>query len=375
VGDAFAGGLDADSEGEEGKYYLWSEAEIDAALMGTFSARFKQVYGVTRDGNHMGRTILRRLGNPAPAGEADEVLITKQLQMLLAARGKRVAPLRDDKVLADWNGLAIAALANAGMVFERPDWIEAAIAAFDYVVKNLGEGERLSHSFAGGKRGANGFADDYANMARAAVQLAEVTGEPRFVEAAAGWVRTLNDFFWDEAKGGYAFTPSDGEPLIVRIRTVYDNPAPSANGTMMAILTRLAILTGEGAYAARANALVQAMGDEINRSLVSAGAFLNGIEVFGSALQILVIGHKGNARTQELLRTVWGKALPNRLVTQIEPGDPLPAGHAATGQGMQGGQPTAYICQRNLCSTPITSAVTLSQALTLPPQQRQVANG
>jgi hypothetical protein len=92
-------------------------------------------------------------------------------------------------------------------------------------------------------------------------------------------------------------------------------------------------------------------------------------------LQLLVIGHKGNARTQELLRTIWGKALPNRLVTQIEPGDPLPPGHIATGQGMQGGQPTAYICQRNMCSPPITSAVTLSQALTLPQQQRQVANG
>jgi uncharacterized protein YyaL (SSP411 family) len=117
------------------------------------------------------------------------------------------------------------------------------------------------------------------------------------------------------------------------------------------------------------------MGDEANRNFISAGAFLGGIEYFGSALQILVIGHKGNARTQELLRTVWGKALPNRLVTQIEPGEPLPPGHAVTGQGMQGGQPTAYICQRNVCSPPITSAVTLSQALTLPPQQRQVANG
>jgi uncharacterized protein YyaL (SSP411 family) len=117
------------------------------------------------------------------------------------------------------------------------------------------------------------------------------------------------------------------------------------------------------------------MADEVNRSFISAGAFLSGIEYFGSALQILVIGHKGNARTQELLRTVWGKALPNRLVTQIEPGEPLPPGHAASGQVMQGGQPTAFICQRNVCSPPITSAVTLSQALTLPPQQRQVANG
>ncbi len=375
VGDGFASSLDADSEGEEGKYYLWSEAEIDAALVGTFSARFKQVYGVTRDGNYSGRNILRRLGNPAPASEADEALIARQLQMLLAARDKRVKPLRDDKLLADWNGLAIAALANAGMVLERPDWIAVAIAAFDHVVKILGDGARLYHSAANGVRGSHGLADDYANMARAALQLLEVTGDERFLEPAKKWTDTLNDQFWDEAKGGYAYTPADADPLIVRPRTIYDSPTPSANGTMLTVLTRLAILTGEGAYGQRANALVGALGDEVNRIFMQAGAFLNGIEYFASGLQILVIGHKGNSRTQELLRTVWGKALPNRLITQIEPGETLPEGHVATGLGMEGGQSAAYICQRNMCSTPVTSAVTLSQALTLPPQQRQVANG
>jgi uncharacterized protein YyaL (SSP411 family) len=256
VGGAFAAGLDADSEGEEGKYYLWTEAEIDAALVGTFSARFKQVYGVTRDGNYMGRSVLRRLGNPAPAGEADEALIARQLSMLLTARDKRVRPQRDDKVLADWNGLAIAALANAGMVFERADWIDAAISAFDYVVDNLGEGERLSHSFAGGVRGVSGFSDDYANMARAALQLLETTGDRRFLEPAIQWVRTLNDYFWDEARGGYAFTAGDAQKLIARPRTLNDTPAPSANGVMLTVLTRLAILTGDAAYGTRANALV-----------------------------------------------------------------------------------------------------------------------
>jgi uncharacterized protein YyaL (SSP411 family) len=373
VGDGFASSMDADSEGEEGKFYLWSEAEIDAALVGTFSARFKQVYGVTRDGNHAGRNILRRLGNPAPASEADEALIARQLQMLQAARDKRVKPLRDDKLMADWNGFAIAALANAGMVFERPDWIAVAIAAFDHVVKTLGDGDRLYHSAASGKRGSHGLADDYASMARAALQLLEVTGDQRFLQPAIAWTNTLNTFFWDEAKGGYAITPSDADPLIVRPRTIYDSPTPSANGIMMTVLTRLAILTQDAAFGQRAGTLMAAMGDEVNRVFVSAGAFLGGIEYYASGLQILVIGHKGNSRTQELLRTVWGKALPNRLVTQIEPGEALPAGHVASGLGMEGGQPTAYICQRDMCSTPVTSAVTLSQALTLPPQQRQVA--
>ncbi len=139
--------------------------------------------------------------------------------------------------------------------------------------------------------------------------------------------------------------------------TINDGPAPSANGTMLMVLTRLAILTGEGAYATRANTLIQAMGDEATVRSSPPGPSSTASSIFASALQILVIGHKGNARTQELLRTVWGKALPNRLVTQIEPGDALPPGHPATGQTMQGGQPTAFICQRNVCSTPFTSAV------------------
>src|SRR5262249_40767883 len=142
---------------EDGKYYTWSEAEIDAALVGTFSARFKQVYGITRDGNMMGRNLPRRLGNPPPANDADEALLARQREMLFAIREKRAKPLRDDRVLTDWNGLAIAALARAGKVFDRPDWIEAAIQAFDGVVRTQGgAGNTLSHV-----PGSTGMAEDY----------------------------------------------------------------------------------------------------------------------------------------------------------------------------------------------------------------------
>jgi uncharacterized protein YyaL (SSP411 family) len=371
VGDVFAAGLDADSEGEEGKFYLWSEAEVDAALMGTFSARFKQVYGVTRDGNHLGRNILRRLGNPQPTQEADEALLTRQREMLLAARGKRVRPARDDKVLTDWNGLAIAALANAGAVFERGDWIAAAVAAFDQILRDMGEGDRLAHAAFDGRTTAPGFADDYANMARAALVLWEVTGEVRFLEKARAWTAVMDAMFWDGEKGGYCYTPADGERLIVRTRMVADQPSPAANGTMLTVLSRLASLTGEESYYRRAAELTGAFGDEVNRIFAACGTFLTGVEYFGTGLEIIIVGHKGNARTQELVRTVWSKALPNRLLRQLEPGEALPPGHPATGQGMQNGQPTAYLCQRGQCSTPITSAVTLAQVLTLPMQQQQ----
>ncbi len=368
-GGAFAAGLEAESEGEEGKYYLWSEAEVDAALAGTFVQRFKTVYGVTRDGNHMGRNILRRMGHPQPQlSEADDALLAKQRSLLLAARDKRTPPRRDETLLADWNGLAISALAQAGAALDRADWISAAIAAFDDVVRILGEGDRLYHAANGGVRGAAGFADDYALMARGALHLWEVTGETRFLDAAKGWAATMNDHFWNAEKGGYCTTADDAETLMIRSRVLYDQAVPAANGIMIWVLTRLGLVTGDGAYGTRARALLDAFAGEYARAWASCASYINSLEAFSTGFQVVVVGPRQNPRTQELVRAIWGKALPNRLVYVVESGELLPTGHPAFGKAMQNGAPTAYLCQRDICSPPITSAVTLSQALTLPPR-------
>jgi uncharacterized protein len=366
---AFAAGLEAESEGEEGKFYLWSEPEIDAALSGTFAQRFKQVYGVTRDGNHMGRNILRRMGHPQPQiSPADEALLAKQRDLLLAAREKRVHPARDETLLADWNGLAISALAQAGAALDRADWVQAAVTAFDTVVKALGEGDRLYHSANKGIRGASGYADDYTMMARAALHLWEVTGETRFLEAARRWTETLNQHFWNAEKGGYCTYADDAEPLLVRARVLYDQAVPSANGTMTWVLTRLGLVTGEGSYGDRARALLDSFADEYARAWASCASYVNSLENYVTGFQVVIVGPRNNPRTQELIRAVWGKALPNRLVFVVDSGEALPLAHPAFGKGTQNGAPTAYICQRNTCSAPITSAVTLSQVLTLPPR-------
>ena len=366
---AFAAGLEAESEGEEGKYYLWSEAEVDAALTGTFAQRFKAVYGITRDGNHLGRNIPRRMGHIQPQlSQADDVLLAKQRGLMLAARNKRVAPARDETLLADANGLAISALAQAGAALEHPDWVLAAIKAFDAVVKTLGDDDRLYHAANGGKRGVSGFADDYALMARAALHLWEVTGEQRFLDAAKRWVATLDTHFWNAEKTGYCTSADDAEQLIVRQRVLYDQATPSANGTMIWVLTRLGMITGEGIYGERARAMLEGFADEYGRAWATCATYINGLENFATGAQIVIVGPRNNPRTQELIRTVWGKALPNRLLYVVETGEALPTGHPAFGKGMQNGAPTAYLCQRNICSVPITSAVTLSQALTLPPK-------
>ena len=376
TGDGFAAGQGGGSqdESETEKYYLWSEAEIDAGLVGTFSARFKQVYGVTRDGNLNGRNILRRLGNPAPAGEADQALLARQRDMLLQIRDRRTAPLRDEMLLADWNGMTIAALARAGVVFENPEWVSAAILAFDHVRKTLGDGDTLYHSAVNGQRGAPGFADDYAHMARAALQLWEVTGEEKYLSAASKWVKVLDDKFWDNERGGYCYTASDADPLVVRPRTIFDTATPSANGTLLTVLTRIAFISGNVEYMNRASTLAATFGDEMNRMLNLTGTFITGIEYLANALMVVVVGHKGHGRSQELVRAFWGKNVPNALLVQIEPGQKLPDGHPLTGKGMEGGQPTAYVVQQGRVSAPITSAQILAQGLTLPyqmPQQQQ----
>ncbi len=373
VGDAFASSMDADSEGEEGRCYTWTEAEIDAALMGTFVQRFKDAYGVRREGNFQGgRTILHRFGRlPFPLSDADEALLKKQRELLLATRAKRVPPMRDDKVLADWNGMMIAALAHAGFVFRNPDWLDTAVKAFDFVVAALGDGDRLYHSWRAGKRGYTGFADDYVQMAQAGFALWEATGEKRFLDRAKAWVYTLNEHFWDTQHGGYFYTADDSEPLIFRARMVFDQNAPSGNGVMAGLLAQLYLVTADQAYRDRGNALIQAFSGEVARTFISMGSYLNGLDITLAGFEIVIIGPRSHPKTQELIGAVMGRSLPNRTLHVVDSSGDLPAAHPAFGKVMENGQPTAYICQRLTCSAPIANPVTLSQVLQLPPVRTQ----
>ena len=373
-GGGFATSIEAGAEGiDQGAYYLWSEPEIDAALMGTFVAKFKTAYGVTRDGNFNGKMVLQRLntGVPYPQSDADEALLVKQRELLAKVRGQRPRLKRDDKVLTDANGLTITALANAGGAFQNTAWIQAAIEAFEFVVRAMGDGDRLYHSWIGGKRGAPGFADDYAQMARAAIALYEAAGDGRYLEFAKRWTRVLNTHFWDNDRGGYCFTADDADTMIVRARMVFDQPAPTGNSVMLRVLTCLMMATGDTSYSDRINALVNAFSGEAQRVFISMPSYFAGLEFAVTALQLVVIGPPNSPKTHELASAILGCALPNRFLTVMAPGDPFPDGHPMAGRQMQNGQPTAYICQRGQVSSPVTNAVTLAQMLQLPVQQRQ----
>ena len=375
VGDAFASSIDADVNGEEGSYYLWTEAEIDATLMGTFSQRFKEVYAVRSQGGFNGKNIISRTGGfPYPLADADEALLKRQRELLLAARAQtRTAPLRDDKVLTDCNGMMIAALANAGMAFPNPAWVAAAAKAFAFVVKTLGEGDRLYHSWRDGKRGHMGFADDYAHMARAALSLWEATCDKQYLDRAKHWTLVLNEHFWDAQMGGYCQTADDDVPLLHRVRSAFDGSSAGANGTMVGVLARLYLATGDTSFRDRASNLITAFAGELGRSVLAMGTYLNGLETLLAGLQIVIVGPKDSSKTQELIGAVMGRSLPNKLLMVASPDESLPETHPAHGKRMENGQPTAYVCQHQNCSAPITNAVTLSQVLQLPQRPPQNA--
>jgi uncharacterized protein len=352
----FASSLDADSEHEEGKFYVWSEAEIDSVL-GDRAPLFKRFYDVTAEGNWEGRTILNRMNSPAPADAETERELALCRDLLFRARTGRVRPGWDDKVLADWNGLIIAAMANAGLVFERLDWIDTARTAFDFVCKQMTAPDgRLLHSWREGRARHPASVDDYANLCRAALALYEATGEDDLVSEARSWVANLDRHYWDPADGGYFFSADDTQALIARVKTAADSAVPAGNGTLVGVLTRLAILTGDDTCRRQAEAIVETFSGELARSFFPLATLLNNAEVLAEPLQIVVVGARGESAFDSLRRAVYTVSLPNRVVLSLPPGRELPTDHPAHGKGLVDGRAAAYVCVGPVCSLPLTDA-------------------
>jgi uncharacterized protein len=373
-GGAFASSIDADSEGEEGKFYVWTEAEIDE-LLGKDAMLFKQVYDVRPEGNWEGRTILHRLRVMSPLPPVQEGKLNALREKLFVARAKRVRPTRDDKVLADWNGLMIYGLVQASDALNRVDWQAAAVKAFWYIADKMGsatEGQldSLAHSSRDGKLGVAGLADDYANMSRAAIALYEITGHQPYLDKAIRWVNTLNNRFWRMDIGGYALTPEDGDPLIVRVRSVADQAVPSVNGTMMHVLARLNVLTGDPMHAERFSVLTQAFAEDARRQLISAATYLNGFDAILRAISIVIVGQRNDAGVAAFRDVFRRMSVPNKVVQIVAPGEALYEGHPANGKGQVDGKVTVYMCAGQTCSPPITDPNQLELQLktrTMPP--------
>jgi uncharacterized protein len=359
-GGGIASTLDADSEGEEGKFYVWTEDQIDAVL-GADAPMFKRAYDVTPDGNWEGHTILQRT-----AVAADEALLTRCRAMLLAERAKRIRPGWDDKVLADWNGMMIAALADAGAAFDQPQWIAIAERAFAFVRDTLGADGRLKHSWRNGQLNRAGLLDDHAQMARAAMMLHDVTGVARYLDDAKTWVAACERHFRDAAHGGFFLTAEDADGLIVRTRHAHDNATPSGNAVLAEVCARLWLATGAEGYRYIATDIIDAFAGELARNFFPLATLLNAFETLVRAPQIVIVGDAAAAETQALRRAAFEAPQPDRVLSQIAPDAALPVSHPAHGKGMVQGRATAYVCIGTACSLPITAPQDLASALAAP---------
>jgi uncharacterized protein YyaL (SSP411 family) len=359
---AFASALDADSEGVEGKYYVWNEAEIDS-LLGTDSSLFKQAYDVTPQGNWEGTTILNRSKASELGSEASEAKLAECRAKLLAVRALRTPPGRDDKVLADWNGLMITALANASAVFDNPSWLDHAKAVFSFVTNNMEIGGGLRHVWCAGRAPHAAILDDYANMTRAALALFEVTGDRGYLAKAETWVNTVDRHYWDEAGGGYFLSAAETKDVISRPKTVADNATPSGNAIMAEVLARMFHLTGNEVYRQQADHLIHLFSGENPQYLFTIPSLLSSFEFLASATQIAIIGDSGDPETHKLRNTVFSAGVPVKIVSLLTPGQPLPPIHPARDKAPVEGRPTAYVCVGSTCDLPVTDPVELRRRL------------
>jgi len=376
---ALAASLDADSEGEEGKFYVWQPAELDAILGpedGEFAAR---AFGVTKAGTfERGASVLQRRAEPADPADADR--LARVGDALLAARASRVRPARDDKVVASWNGLAISALAECGLLFGRPDFTEAALDAAALLATVHLAGGRLVRTSRDGTAGSTaGALEDYACVAEGLLTLSGVTGEARWVELAGQLLEVALGFFGD-GHGGFYDTAADDEPLIFRPADPADNATPSGTFAVAGALLRYSALAGSARHREAAGAALGVLPGIAARYPRAAGAGLAVAEAWlAGPAEIAVVGSPEDFRTRALHQTALHAAPPGAVLAL---GDgAMSAGSGPAGSGAPGaeagvpllagrelvnGAPAAYVCRQFTCLAPVTTPEQLREALASP---------
>jgi uncharacterized protein YyaL (SSP411 family) len=366
-GGGFAASLDADSEGEEGKFYVWTKAEIDDVLGAADAKTFCEVYDVTGEGNWEGHVILNRLNTLDLRSDAEEAALAAMRAKLLERRASRIRPGWDDKVLADWNGLMIAALAHAAHVFDRPDWLDLARTAFAFVTARMEKDGRLIHSYRAGQARAPATASDYANMIWGALRLYEATNDAACLAAAERWTETLDRRYWLADAGGYAFTADDTPDVIVRMRSAHDDATPNANAVMISNLVALNLLTGKPAYLDRAHAIAAAFAADLGRNTRGHCGILAGYFDLLAPQHIVVIDPHARedqppAGPGPLARALLDLSLPGAVQQVVGPHQAF-ASPALAGKSPVGGKPTAYACIGPQCSPPVTDPAALTDLL------------
>jgi uncharacterized protein YyaL (SSP411 family) len=381
---AFFSAEDADSEGEEGKFYLWTEDEV-MRLLGPIDADlFSRIYDIQEDGNfdeqatgrkngmnivHLNKSIsaLSREMN-LPESDLNEKLKSIR-ERLLEYRNLRPRPHKDDKILTDWNGLMIASLALGAQVLDKPIYADAATKAVDFIFGNMRTSEgRLLHRYRDDQAAVPGSIDDYSFLIWGLLNLYEATFETRFLKDALELNEVALERFWDEESGAFHFTADDAEKLPVRTKEVYDGALPSGNSVAAYNLIRLGRISGNPEFEARAEKIVNGSSGQVRRAPQAFTMLLSAFDfALGPGCEVVVVGKPDAADTQEMIRVIRQHYIPNKVVIFRPDGPKLPdivhfAGFVKDQKSIDG-KATAYVCRRYTCDLPTTDIATMLQQL------------
>lgn len=343
---------DADSEGVEGKFFVWTPHEIEDALGSAEAVDFCRYFDVTDDGNFEGKSIL----NIKDPGDLEPELSQRLLAdraRLFAIRENRIKPARDEKVLTAWNGLMLAAFADAAAVLDDKEYLEIAKLNARFIETEMQHNGMLLRTWKEGNAKLNGYIEDYANVADGLIVLYQVSGDLKYLKEA----RRLSDLmiteFWDEENGGFFFTSNDHEVLIVRNKDMYDNATPSGNSVAAEVLLRLAKLLGDERYERFAITVLRLTSTQLRRHPQGFGRSLSALEFhLGETKEIVVVGEKGN----DLEREILSRYLPHAVVVISDD----PEHHSESipvlkGRIAENGDATVYVCENFVCQRPVTS--------------------
>lgn len=346
---------DADSEGEEGKFFVWTPEEISEVLGDDVAREFCRAFDVTAGGNFEGHNILN-IKDQALAGKDR---FDDARKKLFEHREERIKPFRDEKILTAWNGLMLAAFADAAGALGDDRYLSIAKKNAGFILTELQKNGRLLRTWKDGKAKLNGYVEDYANVADGLVELFQVSGDAEYLTEAKRLADLMITEFWDAESGGFFFTSNDHEQLVVRNKDLYDNATPSGNSVAADVLLKLAKLTGDDKYERFAVTVLRLTASQIRRHPQGFGRALSALEFhLDQTLEIVIVGEKGN----ELERIALEGYHPDSVVVLGRGGDdqglPLLADRTAID-----GEPTAYICRDNVCQRPVTTGAELKSAI------------
>ena len=358
----FASARDADSEGEEGLFYVWTPEELEELLEPDDARLFARLYDVSPGGNFEGRSILHLPHDPAAVASAEGIPLAELRErvaaartVLLRARALRVPPFRDDKVLVSWNALAIRAFAEAGAALARPDYVTIATEAADFLWRVLRRDARLLHVYMEGEAKVLGFLDDHAGLGNALLSLHAATLEPRWLEAARWLSDEVLARFWDDAEDTVFDTAADAERLILRPRDSMDNATPSGPSLAAELLTRAAAAFGEDRYRSAALRIIERESAMLTQFGPAFGRMLSVLDgTLASPVEVALVGRRDDGATAALIHAAHAGFVRNLTIVGRLDDDAVRGVPLLEDRGLQEGSPVAYVCRGYACRLPVT---------------------